>query len=104
MTMIDNLESMLDKGKDNVLLRFSLGKAYLDQKDYSEAILHLKKALEFDTDYSAAWKLLGKAQMENQQQDEARKTLQHGVNVAREKGDIQAMREMQVALRRLDKK
>lgn len=52
---------MLAKGVDNSLLRFGLGKGYMDLKDNAKAAEHLGKCVEFDPKYSAAWKLLGKA-------------------------------------------
>ena len=59
--MLESLEKMLAKGVDNSLLRFGLGKGYLDLKDYTKSAEHLRKCVEFDPKYSAAWKLLGKA-------------------------------------------
>ena len=59
--MTERLEAMLAKGTDNMLLRFSLGKAYAEQDCYGDAERHLRVALEFDPDYSVAWKWLGKA-------------------------------------------
>jgi predicted Zn-dependent protease len=64
MSMIENFEKMLAAGKDSALLRFSLGNAYLqseDQDSHLRAITHLREAVKHDSDYSAAWKLLGKA-------------------------------------------
>ena len=61
--MRESLEKMLAKGVDNSLLRFGLGKGYLDLKDNAKAAEHLHKCVEFDPKYSAAWKLLGKAQL-----------------------------------------
>ena len=43
-----------------MLLRFA-GKAYAEQDCYGDAERHLRVALEFDPDYSVAWKWLGKA-------------------------------------------
>ncbi|MFS2128173.1 tetratricopeptide repeat protein, partial [Pseudomonas sp. Pseusp97] len=57
--MIDSLEKMLAKGVDNPLLRFGLGKGYLDAGDAAKAAEHLRRCVEQDPKYSAAWKLLG---------------------------------------------
>ena len=56
--MTERLEAMLAKGTDNMLLRFA-GKAYAEQDCYGDAERHLRVALEFDPDYSVAWKWLG---------------------------------------------
>ena len=45
--MIDRLETMLAKGTDNMLLRFSLGKAYAEQECYGDAETHLRASLVF---------------------------------------------------------
>ena len=50
--MIERLEAMLAKGTDNMLLRFSLGKAYAEQDCFPEAETHLRAALAFDPAYS----------------------------------------------------
>ncbi|HAQ86325.1 MAG TPA: hypothetical protein DCR78_07770, partial [Pseudomonas sp.] len=59
--MIESLQKMLAKGMDNPMLRFGLGKGYLDAGDAAEAAIHLQRSVEQDPNYSAAWKLLGKA-------------------------------------------
>ena len=55
------LLNMLAAGRDDALLRFSLGNEYLKAGDASAALGHLRAALERDPRYSAAWKLLGRA-------------------------------------------
>lgn len=96
-------EQMLELGKDNALLRFTLGSAFLKQQRYADAIEHLQKAVEFTPDYTAAWKLLGKAHMENKTLDKAKLVFKKGIEVAEQKGDVQAKKEMSVFLRRCEK-
>lgn len=103
MTLIDNLEKMLAAGKDDALLRFSLGGAYLNEKDWQSAAAHLAKAVEHDPDYSAAWKLYGKALTRAQRTEEAIEAYRRGIGAAEEKGDVQAAKEMRVFLRRLER-
>ncbi|WP_234456401.1 hypothetical protein, partial [Stenotrophomonas sp. S49] len=55
------LEALLAAGKDNALLRFGLGKGWLDAGDALRAAMHLGRCVALDPQYSAAWKLLGKA-------------------------------------------
>ena len=100
---IDALKKMLAQGQDSLILRFGLGQALLNDKQFSEAIPHLQKAVKFDAEYSAAWKLLGKALSENQQHNEAIAAYEQGIKVAESKGDIQAAKEMKVFLKRLKK-
>jgi len=101
MAEIENLESMLAKGQDNALLRFALGNAFLKFQKYTEAIEHLARAVEFDPGYSAAWKLYGKALTETGQDKKAAAIYAKGIAAAEQKGDMQAVREMRVFLKRL---
>ncbi len=103
MAMLNKLEAMLAGGQDNALLRFSLGSEHLKAKQLDQAIEHFRKCLQHDTRYSAAWKLLGQALTEAGQRDEAVKVYEQGIKAAEEKGDKQAVKEMGVFLKRLQK-
>ena len=96
-----NFERMLASGKDSALLRFSLGIEYLKAGDANAAADHLSRAVAQDRDYTAAWKLLGKALATADRRDEARAAYAQGIEVAERKGDKQAEREMRVFARRL---
>jgi len=96
-----NLEKLLGTERDNALLRFSLGNEYLKQGEAERAVAHLRAALERDPNYSAAWKLLGKALESAGRPQEARETYLRGAEVAQAKGDRQAAKEMAVFARRL---
>ena len=100
---IDALKKMLEQGQDSLILRFGLGQTLLKDGQATDAITHLQKAVEFDPEYSAAWKLLGKALVENGQNDDAIAAYEQGIKVAELKGDIQAAKEMKVFLKRLKK-
>jgi tetratricopeptide (TPR) repeat protein len=104
MDIIKNLESLLMRGQDNALIRYSLGNEYARAKKFTEAIKHLDRAIELDPDYSAAWKLYGKSLAGNNQFNEAIKAYEKGIIVAEKKGDLQAAREMRVFLKRLKNK
>jgi Tfp pilus assembly protein PilF len=101
--MIANLERMLAQGNDTAMLRFGLGKAYLDAGEGEKASMHLRKAVEMQNDYSAAWKLLGKALALAELNETAAEAFAQGIAVAEAKGDIQAAKEMKVFLKRLTK-
>ncbi|MFN0038432.1 MAG: tetratricopeptide repeat protein [Burkholderiales bacterium] len=101
--VIRNLEDLLTKGKESAMLRFSLGSEYLKQREIWVAIFQLRRALELDPNYSAAWKLLGQAFTEAGNLNEARDTFRRGIEVATRRGDQQATKEMEVFVRRLDK-
>ena len=101
--MLESLEEMLAKGVDNSLLRFGLGKGYLDLKDNAKAAEHLQRCVGFDPKYSAAWKLLGKAQLGLGDNTAARQAWEKGVEAAQAHGDKQAEKEMMVFLKKLDR-
>ncbi len=101
--VIENLERMLANGQESPMLRFGLGKAYLTGKEFDSAAEHLEKAVQLDPEYSAAWKLLGRAYMQSDRTEEATRSFTQGIRVAEAKGDVQAAREMGVFLKRLDK-
>lgn len=98
---ITTLQNMLDKGQDSVVLRFGLGQALLKDGQPLEAVTHFQAALEFDAEYSAAWKLLAKALVECEQTEQAVSAYEQGIAIAESKGDIQAVKEMRVFLKRL---
>ena len=101
--MLDSLEKMLAKGVDNALLRFGLGKALLDAGDAAAAVTHLQHCVAQDPRYSAGWKWLGKAHLAVDDTAAAARAWQEGSAVAATNGDKQAVKEMAVFLRRLQK-
>ena len=103
-SVISNLENLLSQGRESALLRFSLGSEYLKLGMTWVAVIHLKRALELDTNYSAAWKLLGMAYADAGILHGALDTYRRGVDVAQRRGDQQAAKEMTVFARRLGKK
>jgi len=98
-----NLEAMLTRGQDSPLLRFSLAGECLKEGDAGSAIEHLDAALLADPDYSAAWKLLGKACTRAGKTERAIHAYQQGIEVAHRRGDRQAAKEMNVFLKRLQR-
>ena len=98
-----SFEKMLAAGKDGALLRFSLGNEYLKGGDAARAVLHLQQAVAIDPDYTAAWKLLGRALQASGDAPAAVAAYRNGIAVAMRKGDKQAGREMEVFARRLER-
>ncbi|HEY5716865.1 MAG TPA: hypothetical protein VIS52_00105 [Motiliproteus sp.] len=101
--MIEGLEKLLAQGKDSPELRFGLGKGYLEREQWLAAVQHLRQCVAQKPDYSAAWKLLGKALLGQGDQAEAAACWQQGIQVAEARGDKQAAKEMAVFLRRLQR-
>ena len=103
MPSIADFEAMLGAGRDNALLRFSLGSEYLKAGDAARAAEHLQRAVGHDPKYSAAWKLLGRALAEAGAPEGALAAYRQGIAVAEARGDKQAAKEMGVFARRLEK-
>jgi predicted Zn-dependent protease len=101
--LIASLRAQCGGPRDGALLRFSLGNALLGIGDAAAAAQELRRAVEFDPRYSAAWKLLGKACLAVDDRDGAAAAWRQGIEAARERGDKQAEKEMGVFLRRVEK-
>jgi predicted Zn-dependent protease len=98
---IANFERLLAAGRDGALLRFSLGSEYLKIADPSTAAKHFEQAVTLDPEFSAAWKLFGRALTECGRVEDALAAYQRGIAVAERKGDMQAAKEMAVFAKRL---
>jgi len=103
MDPIEQFEQLLASGRDDALLRYSLGMAYHRAGNAAKAAEHLARAVEHDPGYAAAWKLYGKVLTETGDTEGAIEVYRKGIEAARDKGDVQAGKEMQVFLRRLEK-
>ncbi|MCW8125920.1 tetratricopeptide repeat protein [Microbulbifer halophilus] len=101
--IIQRLREQLGQGKDSPLLRFGLGSALFNDKAHAEAAEHLQACVEQMPDHSAAWKLLGRSLMALDEKERAREVLNRGLDVARDKGDKQVEREIEVFLKKLAK-
>jgi Tfp pilus assembly protein PilF len=99
--LISSLEKLIGTPRDGALLRYSLGVEYLKAGEKPRAVEQLREAVRRDPDYSAAWKLLGKALLETDEPAQALEAWTHGIEAARRKGDRQAEKEMNVFARRL---
>jgi Tfp pilus assembly protein PilF len=100
---IASLEKLVGTPRDGALLRYGLGGAYLEAGDNERAIAHLLEAVGRDPSYSAAWKLLGRAQAAAGRNDEALESWRRGIETARARGDKQAEKEMTVFAKKLER-
>ena len=102
-TIIANLEKLIGTPRDGALLRYSLGSEWLKAGQPDKAAECLRAAIAHDANYSAAWKLLGKALSEGGDLPGAQAAYAQGIEVAEARGDVQEAKEMRVFLRRLEK-
>src|SRR5574337_1680305 len=94
-------EKMLASGRDTALLRYSIGNEHAKAGDWREAVDALARAVELDSNYTAAWKLYAKALAEAGSPAAALDAYRKGSEVAQRKGDRQAEKEMTVFARRI---
>ena len=83
-TLKNNLEAMLTSGNDSADLRLALASHCLKDGEPERAIVHLEVAVDLDPDYSAAWKLLGKALADAHRETDALAAYRKGMQVAAE--------------------
>ncbi|MEJ6670910.1 MAG: tetratricopeptide repeat protein [Pseudomonadales bacterium] len=106
MPNVTALTQLLNKGQDSALLRFGLASAYLKEQPedhLAQALRHLKRCLELEPKYTAAYKQLAQVQQACEDFTSAAETLRLGIESAESAGDLQAQRAMQVFLKRLQK-
>jgi len=102
--LIANLEALLAQGNDAPSLRFALATRYLAAGDPAAALRHAEAAVALDPTYSAGWKVLGQARAAAGDPQAAADSFRRGIEVADARGDRQAAKEMQVFLRRIEKR
>ena len=100
---LEAFERMLASGEESAMLRFSIGNEYARAGDGNAALDHLAHAVALDPNYTAAWKLYGRTLHEAGRDEEALEAYRRGIDVAREKGDRQAEKEMTVFARRIER-
>jgi len=103
MSQIDTFEAMLARGQDGEMLRYTLGNAYFAEDNHVQAIIHLREAVVLKPDYSAAWRVLGRALAGDGQLLEAKNAFDQGEQVANQNGDKQTAKEINVFRRRVIK-
>jgi uncharacterized protein HemY len=100
----DMFRKLLEKDPDNPMILYSLGIELFKEGRYPEAREHLQRAIENKPDYSVAYRMLGRTHYELHENAEARRVFAKGKEVAKENGDLQTVREIDVFLRRLDRR
>ena len=100
----DMFRKLLEKDPDNPMILYSLGNELFREDRYEEARDLLRRAIENKPDYSVAYRMLGRAHYELHENTGARNAFLKGKEVARENGDLQTVKEIDVFLRRLHKR
>ena len=95
---------LLERDPDNPMVLYSLGNELFKEEKYSEAREHLSRAVQNKPDYSVAHRTLGRTLYELGEDAEARRVFAEGREVAQKNGDLQTMKEIDVFVRRLEKR
>ncbi|HEX6710012.1 MAG TPA: tetratricopeptide repeat protein [Rubrobacter sp.] len=101
---LDMFRKLLERDPRNPMVLYSLGNELFKEGRYGEATDHFKRAVENKPDYSVAYRMLGRAHYELHENTEARNVFLKGKEVAHENGDLQTVKEIDVFLRRLEKR
>jgi Tfp pilus assembly protein PilF len=100
---VDSLLKLVATPRDSAMLRLTLARLLIAQADLEQAEFHLEAATAMDRGYTAAWKELGRVRQRNNDTAGAARAWRQGIEVARDKGDKQAEKEMAVFLKRLSR-
>ena len=95
---------LLQRDENNPMVLYSLGNELFKEGEYAEARDYLQRAVEQKPDYSVAYRTLGRAHFELGENDEARGVFEEGRRVAGANGDLQTVKEIDVFMRRLEKR
>ena len=95
---------LLEKDPNNPMILYSLGNELFKDQKYSEAREYLSQAIRNKPDYSVAYRTLGRTLVELYDNAEARRVFAQGREVAQRNGDLQTVKEIDVFIRRLEKR
>jgi predicted Zn-dependent protease len=95
---------LLERDPENPMVLYSLGNELFKEHKYLEAKEYLSRAVRNKPDYSVAHRTLGRTLYELGEDAEARRVFAEGREVACENGDLQTAKEIDVFVRRLEKR
>ena len=95
---------LLDRDPENPMVLYSLGTELFKEGRHSEAREYLSRAVKNKPDYSVAYRMLGRSLFELGEDEEARRVFAEGREVAQGNGDLQTVKEIDVFVRRLEKR
>ena len=101
--MIESLEKMLAKGVDNSLLRFGLGKGYLDLGENAKAVEHFQRCVEIRSEVFGGLETVRQGPSGADRLCSRATGLGERHRSRQNHGDKQAEKEMTVFLKKLDR-
>ncbi len=103
-SMIDQFLALVELTPEDELAHYGLAQEYMKAERFEEAATSLKKVIELKPDYAAAYRELGRALVKSGRDKEARESFLAGRQLAEGHGDGQMVKEIDVCLRRIEKK
>lgn len=101
---VEMFSKLLERDPDNPMVLYSLGSELFKEEHYVEARDRLREAVENKPDYSVAYRTLGRALYELEEDEEALQVFEEGRNIAQRNGDLQTVKEIDVFTKRLRKR
>ncbi len=97
-----NWKSILADEPDNELVRFTYGKALLDEQKFKEAAFEFEILIKQKEDYALAWAYLARARLMSGDREGARAACEAGLPVAQKQCHEIPLEEIQAVLDDLD--
>ncbi|HEX8749360.1 MAG TPA: tetratricopeptide repeat protein [Pyrinomonadaceae bacterium] len=92
---IEIFEAMARSQPDDVMVWYGLGSEYFKLEEWAKAAEALRRVIEINADYTAAYQMLGSALMNRGEAEEARRVWQEGIKTAERTGAWKAGQHMQ---------
>ncbi|HJU06712.1 MAG TPA: tetratricopeptide repeat protein [Nitrospiraceae bacterium] len=93
---IEPLKKVLAIDPQDEVAWFGLGKAYLEDANYDEAITALESCIRVKPTYSAAYYALAQALQKIERIDQCRDVCDRGIEVSRKNGDAMVTKNLEV--------
>lgn len=95
-------KEMISQFPDSAMGYFSLGRLYVDERRWGEAVATLGQAVALDPTYAAAWVALGDAHAGAGAKEEARKAWGRALETPLGQRDMSLQSDLEQRLRELD--
>lgn len=92
---IEIFEAMARSQPGDAMVWYGLGSEYYKLEDWAQAVEALRRVIEINADYTAAYQMLGTALMNQGKTEEARKVWRDGVETAGRTGAWKARQHME---------
>ncbi len=92
---IEQFKKVLQLDPKDETLWFGLGKAYMSEKNWGEAIPALEQCIQVRSDYSAAFYALAQSLQQQNEYEKCRSVCTDGIAVATTNGDLLVIKNLE---------